>query len=96
MLNEPTLPPGLPSFWSDQHGSRIQYVGHAELADRVEISTETDESGLSVRYLHADRLVAALAIDEPRVIAAAARAIEQTDGSNTEEERSDHELQSKS
>ena len=37
MLGKEAPGPHLPSFWSDQYGSRIQYVGHAELADRVEI-----------------------------------------------------------
>ena len=32
----PGTPP-LPSFWSDQYGLRVQYVGHARRADAVAI-----------------------------------------------------------
>lgn len=92
MLGEPASTPGLPSFWSDQHGSRIQYVGHAELADRVEIKSTTDGCALNARYLRDNQLVGALAVDEPRVIAAAARAIELTHRTNNEVERQENEL----
>ena len=35
MLGEYPGTPPLPSFWSDQYGLRIQYVGHAHHADAV-------------------------------------------------------------
>ncbi|MCB0829646.1 MAG: FAD-dependent oxidoreductase [Solirubrobacterales bacterium] len=96
MLGESSPPPGLPSFWSDQHGSRLQYVGHAELADRVEILTDGDDPALQASYLRGDRLVGALAIDAPRVIAAAARTIELSACTTDDAERNNHEVQSNS
>ncbi len=93
MLGETAPPPVLPSFWSDQHGSRIQYVGHAELADRVEVGG-SEEPGLNARYLRGDRLVGALAVDSPRTIAAATKTIELSGKQATEQERHEHELQS--
>jgi len=96
MLGEPVPRPGLPSFWSDQYDLRIQYVGHAELADRVEVEVGTDDRELSVRFLRDDRLVAALAINEPRAVAVASKTIEQTHDFNIKSERQNNELQSNS
>ncbi len=67
ILGKDALGPHLPSFWSDQYGSRIQYVGHAELADRVEVEEGPDDGRFSVSYSRQERLVAALAVDQPRV-----------------------------
>ena len=78
MLGKPAPKVTLPSFWSDQYESRIQYVGHAELSDRVEIEGEPDDGAFTANYLRKGRLVAVLTIDQPRVIAAAGRTIEET------------------
>lgn len=94
MLGKKTPEPRLPSFWSDQYGSRIQYVGHAELADRVEVAEGPDEGSFSVRYLRQGHLVAALAIDLPRVIAAAGRTIQQSHKENQQEKGTENEQQS--
>ena len=51
------LDPGdapLTSFWTDQYGIRIQYLGHARLADSVAIDGDPDELGLH-RNLHPRR-----------------------------------------
>jgi 3-phenylpropionate/trans-cinnamate dioxygenase ferredoxin reductase subunit len=37
ILGREPAPSPLPSFWSDQYGTRIQYLGHAQLADAVTI-----------------------------------------------------------
>jgi NADPH-dependent 2,4-dienoyl-CoA reductase/sulfur reductase-like enzyme len=76
MLGLPVPEPKLPSFWSDQYGSRIQYVGHAELADAVEISDDPDDGSFTVSFTRDGRPVAALAVDRPRFVAAAGRAIQ--------------------
>ena len=39
-------PPALSSFWSDQYGMRIQYLGHAPLADARRRSTATRRARL--------------------------------------------------
>ena len=57
----------LPYFWSDQFGRRLQYVGHAERWDAVEI--EGDPSSFVARYLENGATVAALAVDRPTEVA---------------------------
>ena len=37
----PLPAPALSSFWSDQYGMRINYLGHASLSDAVEIDGDT-------------------------------------------------------
>lgn len=78
MLGKPAPKVNLPSFWSDQFDSRIQYVGHAEISDRVEIEGRPEDGAFTANYLRGDRLVAVLTVDQPRTIAAAGRTIEET------------------
>lgn len=73
--DEPRRAP-LPSFWSDQYGLRIQYVGHAEAADEVRLSGDPEERDFSVLYLREGRPVAGLAVGRPRELAAMRRQIE--------------------
>jgi NADPH-dependent 2,4-dienoyl-CoA reductase/sulfur reductase-like enzyme len=54
------------SFWTDQYGIRIQYLGHAPLADRVEIDGEAEERSFTATFTRAGRPVAALLVDRPR------------------------------
>jgi 3-phenylpropionate/trans-cinnamate dioxygenase ferredoxin reductase subunit len=53
----------LPYFWSDQFGLRLQYVGHAERWDEVEL--DGDPGSFVARYLEHGRTVAALAVNRP-------------------------------
>ncbi len=45
MLGEYPGTPPLPSFWSDQYGLRIQYVGHAHHADADGVAIDGDPAG---------------------------------------------------
>lgn len=63
----PGTPP-LPSFWSDQYGHRIQYVGHARRADAVLIDGDPDGRDFEATFVRAGRPVAALTVDRPRSI----------------------------
>ncbi|MCO5316258.1 MAG: FAD-dependent oxidoreductase [Solirubrobacterales bacterium] len=83
MLGKTTLPPPPPSFWSDQYDHRIQYVGYAGIADRVEMDTNPERGKLRVRYLRGADPVAALAVDDPRMIAATRRELEKAFKSKT-------------
>lgn len=65
----------LPSFWSDQYGSRIQYVGYASGADAVEISGDPASRDFTALYRRRGRPVAALTVDRPRELAALRRLI---------------------
>jgi NADPH-dependent 2,4-dienoyl-CoA reductase/sulfur reductase-like enzyme len=76
MVGETPRQPGLPSFWSDQYGLRIQYVGHAEGADEARVSGDPGERDFHVLYQRAGRPVAALTVDRPRELAALRRLIE--------------------
>ena len=69
MLGLEAPPPALPSFWSDQYGVRIQYVGDARGADAVAIDGEPDLRDFSAVYRRAGRPVAALTVNRPRELA---------------------------
>jgi NADPH-dependent 2,4-dienoyl-CoA reductase/sulfur reductase-like enzyme len=68
--------PPLPSFWSDQYGLRVSYVGHAEAADEHRVEGDPDERSFTVVYERDRRPVAALAVGQPRRLAELRREIE--------------------
>ncbi len=73
------LDPGVPSvtsFWTDQYGIRIQYLGHARLADSVVIDGEPACRSFTATFTRAGRAVAALLVDRPRSLPAARNMIE--------------------
>jgi 3-phenylpropionate/trans-cinnamate dioxygenase ferredoxin reductase subunit len=63
ILGEERPHAALPYFWSDQFGLRLQYVGHAERWDEVELDGEP--GSFVARYLEHGRPVAALAVNRP-------------------------------
>ena len=68
------LDPGaqpLTSFWTDQYGLRIQYVGQGRLADSIEIDGDPDSRNFTAIFHRAGRAVAALLVDRPRALPAA-------------------------
>jgi 3-phenylpropionate/trans-cinnamate dioxygenase ferredoxin reductase subunit len=71
--DEPFAP--LPYFWSDQHGTKLQWVGYAPAWDEVEIEDDA-EPGLVARYLSAGRLAGVLSVGRPRACAAARRELQ--------------------
>jgi hypothetical protein len=75
MLGDAPQDPVTPSFWSDQYGLRIQYVGHSEGFDELRIEGQPEERDFSVLYLRSGRPVAALAVNRPRDLARARRLI---------------------
>lgn len=72
-LEPAVLPPA--SFWSDQYGTRVQYVGHAGEADRVVVEGDTAGRDFSATYTRAGVTVAALLVGRPRQLAAARREV---------------------
>lgn len=66
-LGEAPPPVKPPYFWSDQYDKKIQFAGHAELADEVtiEVGAVTDLDFLAV-YRRGGRPVAALGVNQPR------------------------------
>ena len=64
---EPASQP-LPSFWSDQYGLRIQYLGQARHADAMEIDGSLAERDFAATFTQRGRPVAALLVDRPRAL----------------------------
>ena len=80
-------PVPLPSFWSDQYGLRIQYVGHAEHADDVRFECDRDGRELRAVYTRDERPIAALVVDQPRALIALRREIELSHNGNRHREK---------
>ncbi|WP_369046651.1 NAD(P)/FAD-dependent oxidoreductase [Sinomonas sp. P10A9] len=76
---DPEPAKALPYFWSDQYGIRIQFSGHAELADRIEIEAGTaqDHSFLAA-YYRGDAPVGLLSSGQPRLFAKRRRDVERS------------------
>ena len=81
---EPVRTP-LPSFWSDQHGVRIQYFGHADLADEITVEGQPGDRRFAVAYTRRGRPVGVLTVDEPRAFARLRKEIERTYASESSE-----------
>jgi NADPH-dependent 2,4-dienoyl-CoA reductase/sulfur reductase-like enzyme len=65
----------VPYFWSDQFGHRIEYIGHHTSVDTLAVD-EDSTAGWTARWTDASgRLSAALAIDQPKLIAGLRKAV---------------------
>jgi NADPH-dependent 2,4-dienoyl-CoA reductase/sulfur reductase-like enzyme len=76
MLGEYPGTPPLPSFWSDQYGLRIQYVGHAHHADAVVLEGDPAERDFEAIFTRGGVPIAGLAVGRPRAIPALKKRIE--------------------
>jgi NADPH-dependent 2,4-dienoyl-CoA reductase/sulfur reductase-like enzyme len=76
MLGEHPGTPPLPSFWSDQYGLRIQYVGHAHHADAVVVEGELGERDFEAIFTRGGVPIAALTAGRPRAIPTLKKRIE--------------------
>ena len=68
MLGEYPGTPPLPSFWSDQYGLRIQYVGHAHHADAVVVDGEPGARDFEAIFTRGGVPIAGLTVGRPRAI----------------------------
>ena len=73
-LEPAPLPPA--SFWSDQYGVRVQYVGHAREADRVVIDGDPDARDFQAEFTRAGATVAVLLAGRPRALPDARRRVQ--------------------
>jgi NADPH-dependent 2,4-dienoyl-CoA reductase/sulfur reductase-like enzyme len=65
-----------PYFWSDQHGLKLQFVGHTEPGDDVTmIEGSLEEERFLAAYGRSGRLVAALGMRRPARVMALQRLI---------------------
>jgi 3-phenylpropionate/trans-cinnamate dioxygenase ferredoxin reductase component len=69
ILGKEPAAPALSSFWSDQYGLRIQYLGHAQLADALTIDGELESRDFVALYTRGEDLIAALVVGRPRAVA---------------------------
>ena len=70
MLGLAPEPSALTSFWTDQYGIRIQYLGRARPSDAVTIDGEPAARSFTATFIRAGRPVAALLVDRPRSLPA--------------------------
>lgn len=77
MLGRDPDAPRPTSFWTDQYGIRIQYLGRGGSADRVLIDGDPAQHRFTATFLRDARPVAALLVDRPGSLPAARRLIEQ-------------------
>jgi NADPH-dependent 2,4-dienoyl-CoA reductase/sulfur reductase-like enzyme len=59
------------SFWTDQYGIRIQYLGRASLADACTVDGDPESRNFIATFTRNHRPVAALLVDRPRALPAA-------------------------
>lgn len=64
------------SFWTDQYGLRIQYLGYAPRADAIALDGDPDSRSFTATFTNAGRPVAALLVNRPRSLPAARASIE--------------------
>ena len=74
---EPVAAP-LSSFWSDQYGLRIQYVGYASLGDTVELDGDPSRRDFAAVWRRMGRPVAALLVGRPRELPRTRQLIQET------------------
>ncbi len=75
MLGLDIGPAASSAFWSDQYGTRIQYVGDARGHDAVEIDGDPGARDATAVFLRAGMPVAALLVGRPRALPAWRRAV---------------------
>jgi NADPH-dependent 2,4-dienoyl-CoA reductase/sulfur reductase-like enzyme len=68
IAGEPVPPPALSSFWSDQYGMRINYLGHAPAADAVAIDGDPAQRDFVATYTRSGQPVAALSVGRPQAL----------------------------
>lgn len=64
-----------PMFWSDQHGVRIQFVGHAEQADRLNLEGSLDTPDFTAWLMRGEDPIGALLAGRARALPNARRRI---------------------
>jgi NADPH-dependent 2,4-dienoyl-CoA reductase/sulfur reductase-like enzyme len=69
-------PSPLTSFWTDQYGIRIQYLGHAWLGDSVQIDGNPADRSFVATFFRAGDPVAGLIVDRPRALPTVRKLIE--------------------
>lgn len=67
------------SFWSDQYGLRIQYLGRRSQGDLLHLDGDPGDRSFAAYFRREGHVVAALLVNRPRELPAARKMIERTD-----------------
>jgi NADPH-dependent 2,4-dienoyl-CoA reductase/sulfur reductase-like enzyme len=78
MLGLEPAPAPPPSFWSDQYGLRINYVGHAAGSDEAVIEGDPGARDFAAVFMRAGRPSAALLVGRPQALAGMRRRIQES------------------
>jgi NADPH-dependent 2,4-dienoyl-CoA reductase/sulfur reductase-like enzyme len=70
MLDLDPEPPRMTSFWTDLYNTRIQYLGHASLADETRIDGDPDSRDFTAMFLREGQPVGGLLVGRPRQLPA--------------------------
>jgi 3-phenylpropionate/trans-cinnamate dioxygenase ferredoxin reductase component len=68
IAGRPPAAAALSSFWSDQYGVRIQYIGHAQLADSVTVEGDREARDFVAVYTRGGEAIAALIVGRPKAL----------------------------
>jgi NADPH-dependent 2,4-dienoyl-CoA reductase/sulfur reductase-like enzyme len=68
MLGIDPGPAAVSSFWSDLYGTRVQYLGHASLADRLTYDGDPRSRDFAVTFTAGGRAVAVLLAGRPQML----------------------------
>jgi NADPH-dependent 2,4-dienoyl-CoA reductase/sulfur reductase-like enzyme len=68
MLGLEMGPRGVSSFWSDLYGTRVQYLGHASLADEVHVEGDLQGGEFTATFTRLERPVAVLLVGRPQML----------------------------
>lgn len=68
IAGEPVPAPAISSFWSEQYGLRINYLGHASLADAVALDGDPAQRDFLATWTRGGEPVAALAVGRPQAL----------------------------
>jgi 3-phenylpropionate/trans-cinnamate dioxygenase ferredoxin reductase subunit len=68
MLGLDTGPLGVSSFWSDLYDTRVQYLGHASLADGVTIDGDPRAGEFTATFTREEQPVAVLLVGRPQLL----------------------------
>lgn len=82
IVGDKTPPRSMPSFWSDQHGSRVQFVGYTENADEVEVRQGSGAGSSIATWSRFGHPIGALSLDDPRSLAEVRRKIHEASETN--------------
>jgi NADPH-dependent 2,4-dienoyl-CoA reductase/sulfur reductase-like enzyme len=78
MLGLDSGPLGVSSFWSDLYGTRVQYLGHASLADELSIDGDPQTRAFTATFTREDQAVAVLLVGRPQMLPQARRLLSAT------------------